>query len=286
MKVTVGIPTYNDSATVGRVLDAVLAQTRMPDEVILVDDGSRDGSGAEGLARGVRVISHVHNLGLAQARNTILENATGDVVVFFDADAVPDRNCLKHLMRHFRDKAVAGVGGRGLEVCHSNRFQKWRARNTPQDHGVKLIQDDWMIMGLCFAFRRTVALQVGGFDSSFSRAGEDVDMSLRLRKAGFRLVYEPMAVVQHLPGGGIFDITRQAYKHAMFATYALGKNGESPAPYFADSCVHLARTSVSDLRSGRIMDGGVGILNMAARTAGAFVGTARAKSEQIRGSHR
>jgi glycosyltransferase involved in cell wall biosynthesis len=283
MKVTVGVPTYNNSATVGRVLDAVLTQSRKPDEVILVDDGSRDGSGAEGLVRGVRVISHSRNLGLAEARNTVLQNAVGDIVVFFDADAVPDRHCLRTMMRHFKDPEVAAVGGRGLEACRSNRFQKWRARNTPQDHGIRMIDNDWMVMGLCVAFRKCAVEQVGGFDGSFHRAGEDVDISLRIRQAGFRLVYEPMATVQHLPGGGLMDITVQAYKHTMFATYALKKNGVASKDYLSDAYTHLARTSWNDLRSGRIVDGGVGMLNMAARTWGVVVGTTRAHVEITRG---
>lgn len=236
-----------------------------------------DGCGSEAISCNVRVLTHERNLGIGEARNTISTRAKGDVIVFFDADAVPRPDCLEKILRHYRDEEVCGVGGRGVESGLSNGYQKWRARTTPQDHGTCPIRNDWMIMGLCSSFRKKAIEFVGGFDSSFSLAGEDVDICLRLRQSGQLLVYEPDAVVDHIPGGGLYAVTMQAYKHAKYATYAFGKNRESHLGYVVDTYRHLGRTSIGDLRQGNISDSMTGLINLAARTAGFVLGSVKAK---------
>ncbi|MCZ7586999.1 MAG: glycosyltransferase family 2 protein [Deltaproteobacteria bacterium] len=273
MNVSVGIPSFNNCVTIGRVVEAVKAQSHHPLEILVVDDGSCDGTGAEAMALGVRVLTHERNLGLAHARNTIMEHAKGDIIAFFDSDAVPKPDCLANLVAHFDDPKVGAVGGRGVEGGLISDAQRWRARTTPQDHGSKEIESDWMVMGLCAAFRTQVLRDVGGFDSTFDRAGEDVDISLRIRDAGHRLVYDPTAVVEHLPGGGLTDITKQAYKHARFATYALRKNGKSRLPYVINTYRHLGTTAFDDLRSGRVNDSVIGVMNLMARSAGFLAGS-------------
>ncbi len=285
MKITAGIPLFNSLTTIRRVIDEVMRQSHPPEEIIVVDDGSSDGSGAKAKTPYVRLITHKRNRGLAEARNTIVENADNEIVVFFDADAIPGRDCVKHLVKHFKDSEVAAVGGRGIEGGLDNMAGRWRARITPQDHGDIPIQDDWMLMGLCCAFRKTVIEQVGGFDSNFQAAGEDVDICLRIRQAGYRLVYEPSATVQHLPGGGMLSVTQQAMKHAKFASYALSKNGESEVEYIRDTYTHLTASALRDLKKGRYGDSLFSIVNMVARTAGIIAGKAKAKSEMMKKSH-
>ena len=285
MKINVGVPVYNGARTLGKVLDAILTQVESPKEVIVVDDGSTDNSASIALGKDVRVLSHRENLGLAQARNTILWNSDADILVYFDADAAPKRGCIGALVEplaHNRD--VAGVGGRGLEAGTDTRAARWRARTTPQSHGDICIYDDWMLMGLCTAFRRKTLLDIGGFDATFSCAGEDVDISLRIREKGGKLVYVPDAEVDHLPSGNVFSVTSQAYRHAKFAGYALVKNNKSPREYLLESARCLGHYCREDFMSGHLFESTFGLINAGARALGITMGSLRAKREQIRGA--
>ncbi len=284
MKINIGIPVYNGGATLGRVLEAIIGQFPQRDKIIVVDDGSRDRSAAVAGMRAVRVISHVTNKGLAEARNTIIKHSDCDILIFFDADAAPRPGCIDALTKPFNDPSVVAVGGRGEEADCSTRAAKWRSRTTPQSHGECSIADDWMIMGLCAAFRKSALIDVGGFDTRFDRAGEDVDVSLRLRHGGGKLVYLPDAIVDHLPSGDLYAVTRQAYTHSKYASYALSKNDMSARDYFVDSARCLTYSTVNDLKKGRLSDCGIGAINFAARAAGIAAGTLMAKRDRQKNS--
>ena len=87
--VSVIITTYNQSALIEETITSVLAQTRLPDEVIVVDDGSTDDTAARVKAFGGRVrYIHQQNQGVPGSRNTGMSQATGDLLVLLDGDDV------------------------------------------------------------------------------------------------------------------------------------------------------------------------------------------------------
>jgi len=98
MRISVVIPAYNAGRYIGRAIDSVLAQTRPPDEIIVVDDGSTDDTAAvvRGYGDKVRFIRQ-ENAGASVARNTGIEAATGDWIAFLDAD---DEWLAEHLRLH------------------------------------------------------------------------------------------------------------------------------------------------------------------------------------------
>jgi len=273
MKVNIGIPVYNGSQTLGRVLENVIGQFPKKHKIIVVNDASTDRSVAVALMRNVQVINHIRNLGLAATRNTILLNSDCDVLIYFDADAAPRKECIDNLLAPFSDPSVVAVGGRGIEANCDTYAAKWRAKNTPQSHGSKKIVNDWMVMGLCVAFRKKALMDIGGFDSNFRTAGEDVDISIRLKKAGGKLVYMPDAIVDHLPNSDLTDVTMQAFKHAKFASIAMMKNGVTPTDYAMDSAKCLYFSSVENIKKMRIKDFGIGAMNFTARSMGTAIGT-------------
>ena len=224
---TVAVPVRDGAATLGAVLAAAATQVPAPQEFLVCDDGSRDDSARLAREAGARVLTHPRPAGLAGARNTLWGACRTEFVVFFDADAVPRPGCAAALLAAFDDPHVVAVGGRGEEVGAATFADRWRARSTPQSHGDAPLDDDWMVMGLCSAFRAAALRRVGGFDPTFARCGEDVDISLRLRRAGGRLAYRPDAVVEHLRNDGVGGLLRQAYRHSREAARALRRNGES-----------------------------------------------------------
>ena len=87
--ISVVIPAYNARRTVGTVIEALQAQEPPPDEIIVVDDGSTDGTGSLAERLGARVVRTEGGVYAGGARNRGWDAATGDVVVFLDADSVP-----------------------------------------------------------------------------------------------------------------------------------------------------------------------------------------------------
>ncbi|TAK03740.1 glycosyltransferase family 2 protein [Patescibacteria group bacterium] len=108
-RISIIIPTYQHAETIGFCLDSVLAQTRKPDEIIVVDDGSTDKTQAAlepYLLRGVRVIK-TENRGSNPARNTGFAASTGDLVIFCDADVWMRPEMLQRLASALDDRPGA-----------------------------------------------------------------------------------------------------------------------------------------------------------------------------------
>lgn len=201
---TVVVPVYNVGQSLVRLLDALLQQTVAPDEVILVDDGSTDGSGEtaqawnrEHFALKLSVI-HQANQGPASARNHGAQEGAGEVVVFIDSDCIPMRDWLEKMTAPFADDAVVGV--QGAYQCSQ---KEWIARFSQleiEERYERMKRSDTVdfIGTYSAAYRRNIFIGMGGFDTRFPMAsGEDADFSFRLASQGLRLVFEPGAVVFH-----------------------------------------------------------------------------------------
>ena len=129
--VSVVIPAFNAERTLGAVLEALAADPERPDEVIVVDDRSTDRTAEIALAHGARVVEGTSVGYAGGARNRSWDSATGDVVVFLDADAVPLPGFGAGVRRAAREFPGAIVGcarrfaptppGRGLRTCRSRR---------------------------------------------------------------------------------------------------------------------------------------------------------------------
>ncbi len=137
---SVYIPAYNSAEFLSRAIDGLLAQTIPANEILVIDDGSRD-STAEIAARypAVTLIRHPHNIGLGAARNTGFRTARNELVASLDADCVPDPGWLAGLVRHFDDPKVAGVGGRLIEGNQRTVADRWRRAHMPQEWGDRTI---------------------------------------------------------------------------------------------------------------------------------------------------
>jgi biofilm PGA synthesis N-glycosyltransferase PgaC len=184
---------YNQADEIGATIQSALAQTRPADEILVVDDGSTDGSRDRIRAfPGVRLLEHPTNQGRPAARRTLLHAATSDIVAYLDGDTVAEPDLLEHLLTEYAASDVGGVGGRGVETNLRTAYDRWRARHAVQQWASRQESAEFLF-GLCFSFRRRLIHEAGGFQG----VGEDVDLSHRVRALGYRLVYTPLARVQH-----------------------------------------------------------------------------------------
>jgi GT2 family glycosyltransferase len=197
-RVSVVICTYNGSATLRDCLEAALALTYPNYEVIVVCDGCVDGSAEIAASfEEVRVIETPQR-GLAAARNTGMEAATGEIVAYIDDDALADPDWLTHLVQKFAAGPFAAVGGPNVLPPGSNWIAECVA-NAPggPTHVLVSDQDAEHVPGCNMAIRKQALERIGGFDSQFRAAGDDVDVCWRLLDAGDRIAFSPGAVVLH-----------------------------------------------------------------------------------------
>lgn len=198
MSVTLYIPCYNAAEYLEECLAGVLRQTRSPDEILVVDDGSTDTTGEIATRYPVRLLRHGENRGLAAARNTALAAAQGEFVAALDADCVPAPDWLERLLRWFAAEEVVGAGGNLRERFTDALADEWRAFHLPQHFGDELLSDAPFLFGSNAVLRREAVLAVGGYDEQYRTNYEDVDLGVRLRARGGRLVYDPTARAEHL----------------------------------------------------------------------------------------
>lgn len=203
---TAVIPNWNRRQLLERLLDALNAGTRRPDEILVVDNGSTDGSLEAAQSRGARVIALERNHGFAYAVNRGVEAASGSWIAIVNNDVVPSRDWLERITAHdaafacgkLLDEAdpekvdgtfdLVSVSGLALRAGHRRPAQEalW---NHPRPVQLAPLT--------AAVFRREVFAKVGLLDERFVSYLEDVDFGLRCGAAGITGLYLPQAVATH-----------------------------------------------------------------------------------------
>ena len=208
VKVTLYIPCYNAEKFIEGCIESLLAQTLRPDEIIIVNDGSTDGTVRIARSLPVRMINLESHPGLAAARNAALEAACGEYIAAIDADCVPEPTWLEALMNALVGGNASGAGGMLIEAYQVRLADRWRAVHQRQNWGEERIIDPPFLFGCNTLFRKCALQEVGGYDTSFRTNGEDVNISNRLMEKGHTLIYEPSAVVRHLKQDTILSVLK------------------------------------------------------------------------------
>jgi GT2 family glycosyltransferase len=195
--ISVVICTYNGSRTLRACLDALQRADYPCFEVIVVDDGSSDGTAAVAEDFDARLIS-IPNGGLSNARNVGWQAAKGEIVAYLDDDTAPDPHWLRYLGATFEATEFAGVAGPNIAWPGDGLVAESvdHAPGNPT-HVLLTDQEAEHLPGCNMAFRKQCLAAVGGFDPQFRIAGDDVDLCWRLQQRGWRLGFHPAAVVWH-----------------------------------------------------------------------------------------
>lgn len=200
--ISVVVCAYNAAATVEECLTRTRALDYPNLEVLLVDDGSTDDTAdiADRICAGdhrMRVIRAEHQ-GLSGARNTGWQSAAGELVVYLDSDAYPTPEWPYYLALGLDGPEVGGVGGPNLPPPGRSRTAEMVAR-APGGPVHVLLSDDRAehIPGANMAFWRKVLEEVGGFDVTYTAAGDDVDVCWKVLDRGWEIGFHPAALVWH-----------------------------------------------------------------------------------------
>jgi glycosyltransferase involved in cell wall biosynthesis len=213
-QVAVIVPVRNGAGAIGACLSRVLDQTRRPDEVIVVDNGSSDGTAAVAAAAGVRVVPEPVP-GVYRARNTGWRSSDADLLAFTDADCEPERDWLERLLAPLSDPTVAGVGGEASLGPPETGVARWAVERSFLSQRANFEHPFLPFAATAnAAWRRSALEAVGGFEELFLSGG-DTDLSWRVQAfAGGRLVYEPDATVTHRFARRVSDVTSRARRYA------------------------------------------------------------------------
>lgn len=205
MRAAVIVPVFNGAAVITRCLDALATQSEAPFEVIIVDDGSTDGTPrvVERWARNhpdvnLRLVAQA-NAGPAAARNAGAAHASAELLLFTDADCVPTPEWAQAFTSAFAgDEPPAAAMGSYLsrQSTPAARFAQLEFEERYSLMARRPTID--FVATYSAAYRRDVFLEAGGFDASFRRANnEDTEFAYRLSAQGQRIVFVPQARVFH-----------------------------------------------------------------------------------------
>ncbi len=242
---TVVIPTFNRRDVLAATLDRLAEQkTAFGFETVVVDDGSTDGSAgvarsfAERTPLAVTVLGQP-NSGPAAARNRGLAAARGRVCLFLGDDTWPrpdlvDRHCAFHRQRPEPEAALLGLVVWAAE-CAPSPFMEWLGSEGIQ-FGFGQIRDHERLPG-SFFYTSNVSVKTefvrthGGFDEAFRAAAfEDIDLGLRLERAGMRLAYEPEAIVEHFHPTDLPGSLWRVRRAGRWARLLVERNPDWPVP--------------------------------------------------------
>jgi cellulose synthase/poly-beta-1,6-N-acetylglucosamine synthase-like glycosyltransferase len=191
------IAAFNEAPVIARTIRAVLASREPPLEVIVVDDGSSDGT-AEAVTQAfadeprVRLLQQ-RNAGKATALNRAIGAARGELLVCLDADTLFTPETLGRLRVHFADPKVGAVAGNVKVGNRINVWTRWQALEyiTSQNldrRAYALLDAITVVPGAVGAWRRSAVAAVGGFQTD--TLAEDMDLTWRLRRGGWTVTNE------------------------------------------------------------------------------------------------
>ena len=218
MTFSVIVPVYNGARTIARCLESLLSQSEggRTCEILVVDDASQDETlSVVAQYPQIRLIRQEVNAGPAAARNRGAREATGDIILFTDADCVPGERWLQAMQRSFADPRVMGVKGvyrtrqremtaRVIQLEFEYRYRAMSRRPTID-----------FIDTYSAGYRRTLFLEFGGFDAAFPvPSTEDIDLSFRIAAKGHRLIFNPDAHVYHIHPASPMDYLKRKYRYA------------------------------------------------------------------------
>lgn len=219
MNISIIIPNYNGAEilkkNLPKVLESVKNYKNGKVEIIIPDDPSTDNS-KEVIASFISGIKEKHVIGKTISNTVKKEGgfsknvnrgvtlATGDILILLNSDVAPHKDFLMPLLKHFDDGIVFAVGCMdesiedGKTILRGRGIGKWQRGFLMHNKGANDKNTTLWVSGGSGAFRKNMWDRLGGLDPLYNPFyWEDIDLSYRALKAGYRLVFEPESVVRH-----------------------------------------------------------------------------------------
>ncbi len=204
------IPTWNRADLLSSILTSLNGQTRKPDQIVVVDNGSTDSSRMVAENFGANLVSFPENRGFAVAVNEGIARSQGDWVLIINNDVVLEQDWLARLLATAEGEGASFAAGKLLRPDGSNQIDgswdlisraayAWRCGYGKMDSVVWSTRRKIAFAPMTAAlFRRSVFEEIGGLETRFESYYEDVDFGVRCALAGLQGVYEPAAIATHM----------------------------------------------------------------------------------------
>ncbi|OYY91469.1 MAG: polysaccharide deacetylase [Sphingomonas sp. 28-66-16] len=229
--VSVIIPAFNEARVIEQSVRRVLASDYPEIQLIVVDDGSTDGTSAivaKAFADDPRVtLLTLVNGGKAVALNTALKSATAEIVIALDADTQFEPETIARLARWFADPAIGAVAGNAKVGNRVNLVTRWQAVEyvTAQNlerRALARFDAITVVPGAVGAWRRAALDSVGGYP--VDTLAEDQDLTIAIQRAGWRVDYDTDAVAWTEAPQSFRALAKQRYRWAFGTLQCLWKH--------------------------------------------------------------
>jgi cellulose synthase/poly-beta-1,6-N-acetylglucosamine synthase-like glycosyltransferase len=231
--VSVLIPAFNEAKVIVGSIQGILESTHAKLEVIVIDDGSTDGTSdvvRQNFGTDPRVILiTLPNGGKARAVNRGFLSAQGEVIVALDADTHFEPDTIARLTRWFGDKTIGAVAGNAKVGNRINLLTRWQALEyvTAQNlerRALGALDCITVVPGAVGAWRRSALVKLGGFPAD--TLAEDQDLTIALQKAGYRAIFDADAVAWTEAPDTIVALAKQRFRWAFGTLQCLWKHAD------------------------------------------------------------
>ena len=236
--VTVLIAAYNEEMTIASTIKSVMKSTYPLAEIVVVDDGSRDGP-AEVVARLAMEFPHIvaitkENGGKASALNVGIARAKGDLLFCIDADTQLEPSAIARLVPYFDDAKIGAVAG-NVEVGNTdNILTNWQAieYTTSQNldrQAYSTLNAITVVPGAIGMWRKSAVVEAGGYQTD--TLAEDMDLTWRIRRLGYRIDTESAAVAYTEAPDALVPLFKQRFRWAFGTLQCLWKHRSALGKY-------------------------------------------------------
>jgi cellulose synthase/poly-beta-1,6-N-acetylglucosamine synthase-like glycosyltransferase/peptidoglycan/xylan/chitin deacetylase (PgdA/CDA1 family) len=230
--VSVIVPAFNESANIAATVRSLIGSDYPGVEVIVVDDGSSDGTAA--IVRSLRLprvsVIEQANAGKPAALNTGIRHAAADILVLVDGDTVFEPDAVGRLIQPLQDPSVGAVSGNTKVANRRGLLGRWQHIEYVIGFNLDRRMFDLggcmpTIPGAIGAFRRATLHDVGGVSSE--TLAEDSDLTMAIIRAGWRAVYAPEAIAWTEAPASLQQLWRQRYRWCYGTMQAMWKHRRS-----------------------------------------------------------
>jgi GT2 family glycosyltransferase len=213
LTISVIIPVHNGGNKFRRCLLSVKALRTPPTEVIVIADGTSDGSCKLAEEFEVRLLKRSVPGGPAVARNLGAHNAKGDILFFIDADVTVQVDAIEQVLNFFKtdpylDALIGSYDDKPFETNFLSQYKNLLHHYVHQTSD----EEASTFWGACGAIKRDVFMEIGGFDETYQRPSiEDIDLGYKLRKAGYKIRLVKHLKVTHLKHWGILSLLKSDF---------------------------------------------------------------------------